>query len=66
MEKEQVSCGMNMENWVTQFLTIEITQYLKMEGGEEEERLCTASGKRMNEEKKNFKGIKGEIPVCKL
>jgi hypothetical protein len=25
-----------------------------------------ASGKRMNEEKKNFKGIKGEIPVCKL
>jgi hypothetical protein len=35
-----------------------------MEGEEEED--CTASGKRINEEKKEYKEIKGEISACKL
>ncbi len=56
-----------MENWVTQFLTIEIILYAVFQNGWRRRGriLCTASGKRLNEEKKNFKGIKGEIPVCK-
>jgi hypothetical protein len=67
VEQKQVSCGMNMENWVTQFPTIEITLYFKMDGGRRGKRLDTiALGKRMKKEKKNFKEIKCEIPVCKL
>jgi hypothetical protein len=58
---------MNMENWVTQFLTIEIIHCISNGRRRRGRRLFTISlGKRMNKEKKNFKEIKGEIPVCKL
>ncbi len=34
-------------------------------GGERDWMDTVALGKRMNKEKKNFKEIEGEIPVCK-